>query len=223
MPDMLAPSSDLLRAGFGLKINQIKRATRSYLRDRTDHVTGTVTSYAVAVGLFAASGIFLIAACLVGAIALFRWVEITYGRFEAFGVVGGLLLVIAIICALLAAGRLRRPSPHFPSLGSRLRVAITANPVKSGQIEDARTLINKAQINRGRIKTPVAAKPPASSSLSSSPLSSASLPRTSRLTADPAPELNKTGLRAGLVLTASLLGWAAARQIRMRWAPRTEA
>ena len=43
---MLAPSSGLLRAGLRLKLNQVKRATRSYLRDRTNQATGTVTSYA---------------------------------------------------------------------------------------------------------------------------------------------------------------------------------
>jgi hypothetical protein len=75
---MLAPSSDLLRAGLGLKLNQVKRATRSYLRDRTHQATGSVTSYAIAAGLFAVSGIFLIAACLVGLAALFRWVQIHY-------------------------------------------------------------------------------------------------------------------------------------------------
>jgi hypothetical protein len=31
---MLTPSGELLRAGLGLKLNQVKRATRSYLRDR---------------------------------------------------------------------------------------------------------------------------------------------------------------------------------------------
>ena len=63
---MLAPPSGLLRAGIGLKLSQIKLATRSYLRDRTNQATGTATSYAVAAALFAAAGIFLIAACLVG-------------------------------------------------------------------------------------------------------------------------------------------------------------
>ena len=195
---MLAPSSDLMRAGLGLKINQIKRATRSYMRDRTDHATGAVTAYVVAAGLFAASGIFLMAACFVGVVALFRWVEINYGRFEAFGVAGALLLVIAAFCALLAATRLRRPSPHFPSLGSRLRVAISASPVKSGQIET----------NAGAAK----ARMPAAASVSRS--------RRGRLTVS-APD--KTSVGAGLALTATLLGWAAARQIRMRRAPRTEA
>jgi hypothetical protein len=59
---MLAPSSGLLRAGIGLKLNQLKLATRSYLRDRTHQATGTITSYAIADGLFAAAGIFPTAA-----------------------------------------------------------------------------------------------------------------------------------------------------------------
>ena len=106
----------LLRAGMGLKLNQIKLATRSYLRDRTDQATDTVDSYAIAAGLFAAAGIFLIAACLVGTVALFRWIEINYGRFWAFGAVGALLLVIAAICAgdrgRQSSGGRRRTSPR---------------------------------------------------------------------------------------------------------------
>ena len=102
---MLAPSSGLLRAGIGLKLSQIKLATRSYLRDRTNQATGTVTSYAIAAGLFAAAGIFLIAACLVGIAALFRWIEIHYGQFWAFGAVGALLVPIAAICAGVGRGQ----------------------------------------------------------------------------------------------------------------------
>ena len=128
---MLAPSSGMLRAGLELKLNQVKRAARSYLRDRTDQATGTLAGYAIAAGLFATAGIFLIAAILVGADALFRWIEISYGLFWAFGAVGLLLLAIAGLCAGLAASRLRRPAPHFPSLTSRLRVAIKASPFKA--------------------------------------------------------------------------------------------
>ena len=70
--------------------------------------------------------------------ALFRWIAINYGQFWAFGAVGALLLAIAAICAGLAAAKLNRPPPHFPSLTSRLRVAIKANPLSSNQIEAAR-------------------------------------------------------------------------------------
>src|SRR3979490_463218 len=137
-PKMLAPSGGLLRTGLALKLSQIKLATRSYLRDRTDQATGTVASYAIAAGLFAAAGIFLIAACLVGITALFRWIEIEYGLFWAFGAVSALLLLIAAICAAVASSQLKRRPPHFPRLTSRLRVALKANPVASDQIEAVR-------------------------------------------------------------------------------------
>jgi hypothetical protein len=191
--EMLAPSSDLLRAGVGLKLNQIKLATRSYLRDRTNQASGTIISYAVAAGLLAVAGIFLIAACLVGATALFRWIEIHYGQFWAFGAIGALLLAIAAICAGLAAARLRQPSPHFPSLTSRLRVAIKANPLQPDQLEAARDT--------------------AASVLLAPSVPPAGVRRRRR---------SRTGrdnrqIQAGLILMATLLGWAATRR---RWQAR---
>jgi hypothetical protein len=183
---MLAPSSGLLRAGLALKLSQIKLATRSYLRDRTHQATDTVTSYAVAAGLFAAAGIFLIAACFVGITALFRWIEINYGLFWAFGVVGALLLLIAAICAALAAGRLKQRPRHFPTLTSRLRVAIKANPVKPDQIEAVRDT---------------------AAAILSAPSSPAPRTRPPRL------HDNRT-VPAGLILMATLLGWAAVRRRR---------
>jgi Putative Actinobacterial Holin-X, holin superfamily III len=149
---MLAPPGDLLRAGLGLKINQVRRATHSYLRDRTDQATGTLTSYAIAAGMFAAAGVFLIAASLVGATALFRWVEIKYGMFPAFGVVGGLLLIVAAACAGFAAARLKTRTPEFPSLTSRLRVAVKANPIKSGQIEPTDAVASATSYRPQKIK-----------------------------------------------------------------------
>lgn len=189
---MLAPSSDLLRAGIGLKLNQIKLATRSYLRDRTNQASGTLRSYAVAAGLFAAAGIFLIAACLVGATALFRWIEIHYGQFWAFGAIGALLVTIAAICAGLAAANLRRPPPRFPSLASRLRVAVKASPLEPDQIEAARDTAKS-----------VLQAPPAP------PASSHGRRRS--------PSRDTRHLQAGLILMATLLGLAATRR---RWQAR---
>lgn len=182
---MLAPPSGLLRTGLALKLSQAKLATRSYIRDRTGQATGTLMSYAIAAGLFAAAGIFAAAACLVGLIALFRWIEINYGMFQAFGAVGVLLLVIAALCAGLAAARLKRPPPHFPSLTSRLRVAIKANPVKSDQIDAVRDtaaailLAPSTRTGRGR--------------------------RT-------ATARGNGNMRTGLIVMATLLGWAAVRR-----------
>jgi hypothetical protein len=186
---MLAPSSGLLQTGLALKLSQIKLATRSYFRDRANQATGTLTSYAVAAGLFAAAGIFALAACLVGITALFRWIEINYGLFPAFGAVCALLLVIAAICAGLAAGRLKRPPPHFPSLTSRLRVAIKSNPIQPDQIEAARD--TAAAI----LLAPSAPAPHATGKRRRN--------RAAR---------GHQGVRTGLIVMATLLGWAATRR-----------
>jgi hypothetical protein len=187
---MAAPLNGLLRTGLALKLNQIKRATRSYLRDRTNQATNTVTSYAMAAGLFAAAAIFLIAACLVGVTALFRWIEINYGPFQAFGAVGALLLLIAAICAGLAARKLKRPPRHFPSLTSRWRVAIKANPVKPDQIEAARDT---------------------AAALLLTPSAPARADRRA-LKAELRAGRDNRNRRVGLILMATLLGWAAVRR-----------
>jgi len=185
---MLAPSSSLLRAGIGLKLSQIKLATRSYLRDRTNQATATVASYAVAAGLFVVAGIFLIAACFVGITALFRWIEINYGQFWAFAAVGGLLAAIAAICGGLGAIKLRPSSPHFPSLANRWRVAIKSNPVEPDQIEAARDTAASILL------------------APSTPRSSNRRARRSR------PAQNNRNIQAGLIVMATLLGWAATRR-----------
>jgi hypothetical protein len=193
---MLAPS--LLRAALALKLARIKLATRSYLRDRTHQAADTVSSYAIAAGLFAAAGIFLIAACLVGTVALFRWIEINYGLFQAFGVVGALLVVIAAVCAAVAARKLHPRQPQFPSLTSRLRVAIKTNPIKPDQIEAARDTAAAVLL---------------------APSSPAPRANRRRLNAKSRPRDHKA-MPAGLILLATLLGWAAVR--RRHQAQRTE-
>ncbi|WKA27751.1 phage holin family protein [Bradyrhizobium roseum] len=188
---MLALSGNLLRAGIGLKLSQIKIATRSYFRDRTSQATGTMTSYAVAAGLFAAAGVFLIAASLVGTIALYRWIAIHYGQFWAFGAIGGLLVILAAICAGVAAARLKRPPPHFPSLTSRLRVAIKSNPLKPDQIEAARD-------SAAAVAFAPSAPPSGTRASTSAPQSK--------------PALSNRNIQAGLIVAATLLGWAATRR-----------
>ncbi len=188
---MLAPSSGLLRAGLALKLNQIKLAARSYLRDRTNRATATVSSYAIAAGLFVVAGIFLIAACLVGISALFRWIEINYGLFQGFGVVGALLLAIAAICAAVAASRLKRPPPQFPSLTSRLRVAVKASPVEPDQIDAVRDT---------------------AAAILTAPSSPATRASRKRLNGKQGLMRDTKAVPAGLILIGALLGWAALRR-----------
>lgn len=182
--DMATLSRGLLRAGLELKLSHVKLATQSYLRDQTNRATGAITAYAIAAGLYAAAGIFLIAACLVGTSALFRWVEVKYGLFPAFGAVGALLLVAASICLALAVTSVKRPSPRFPSLASRLRVAIKSHvvdPDRMQAVPDTASVgmrapsakVRRIQSSQERVGLPIS---------------------------------------AGLILAATLLGWAAARR-----------
>jgi hypothetical protein len=134
---MLAPSGELLRAGMALKLNQLKRAAQSYLRDRTSQTTGRVTSYAVAAGLFAVAGLFLIAAFFVGLIALYRWIAITYGQFWGFGAVASVLLVLAAACAGVAIAQMNRRTRPIVPLASRLRVAIVTPRIPRGTVRQA--------------------------------------------------------------------------------------
>ncbi|MHC2624898.1 hypothetical protein ACVIW2_006930 [Bradyrhizobium huanghuaihaiense] len=134
---MLAPSGELLRAGVALKLNHVKRAAQSYLRDQTSQATGKVTSYAVAGGLFAVAGLFVVAAFFVGLIALYRWIAIHYGQFWGFGAVGAVLLVLAAVCAGVAMAQMRRkPKPIVP-LASRLRVAVATPRIPRGTVKQA--------------------------------------------------------------------------------------
>ncbi|MEH2491258.1 phage holin family protein [Bradyrhizobium sp. AZCC 2230] len=134
---MLAPSGELLRAGMALKLNHLKRAAQSYLRDRTSQTTGRVTSYAVAAGLFAVAGLFLIAAFFVGLIALYRWIAITYGQFWGFGAVAAVLLVLAAACAGVATAQMNRRSRPIVPLASRMRVAIATPRIPRGTVKQA--------------------------------------------------------------------------------------
>ncbi len=197
---MLAPSGGLLRTGLALKLSQIKLATRSYLRDRTHQATGTATSYATAAGLFAAAGVFLIAACLVGVAALFRWIELNYGQFWAFGAAAALPLLIAAICAAIASGQLKRRPPRFPSLTSRLRVAIKSNPLQPDQLDAARDTAAAILMNPSAPAAPTGSR---------------------RLKTQRRPGRGNRNIGAGLALTAVLLGWAATR--RRQQARRTQA
>jgi hypothetical protein len=134
---MLAPSGELLRAGMALKLNHLKRATQSYLRDRTSHATGKVTSYAVAGGLFAVAALFVVAAFFVGLIALYRWIAITYGQFWGFGAVTVVLLAMAAACAGVAMTQMNRRTRPILPLASRLRVAIATPRIPRGTVKQA--------------------------------------------------------------------------------------
>jgi hypothetical protein len=118
----------MLGGTLGLKLDRAKHAGQSYIRDRVEQAEAAAMSYVIAASLYAAAGVFLIAALLVGVTALFRWIELRYGLFQAFGAMGGLLIVITVLCALFAIYRIKRPAKRITPLASRLRVAIGTLP-----------------------------------------------------------------------------------------------
>lgn len=185
---MRAQMSALLQAGLALKMNQFKRAVDAYIGDRAAQGQGLAVSYAIGAGLYAAAGIFLIAACLVAIIALFRWLEIKYGMFEAFVACGGLLLLLAAICAGIAASRLKRPVRQIPGLTARLDLAMKTNPVIPRQDQPKLRVAAAARQQRAQ-----AARGPSADLLQ-------------RVT----PETFRS--KAGLAMVATLLGWALARR-----------
>jgi hypothetical protein len=95
-------------------------------------------------------------------------------------------MMIAAICAGVAAARMRQPSPHFPTLTSRLRVAIKSNPLQPDQIEAARDT---------------------AASVLLAPSAPPSQTRTRR-----SLTRNNRNIQVGLLVTATLLGWAATRR-----------
>jgi hypothetical protein len=103
-----------------------------------------------------------------------------------------LLLVIAAICAAVAVSKLKpRPPPHFPSLTSRLRVAVKASPVKPAQIATARDTAAAV------LQAPSAPAARANRAVPKIELR---------------PALDSRAMRAGLIVVGTLLGWAAVRR-----------
>jgi len=198
---MFAPAGSFLRRLLALKVEQLRWALGSYLRDRTHEAVGTASAYGIAIGLFAVAAIFVIGAGLVGLAALFRWTEIHYGMFEAFGAVALVLTVLAAICAGVALYLMKRRRARSPALASRLRVVLTRPLPRIGSdIEDTGTAAAAMVSRRG-------ASPLAEDSLLSAPI---------RSIGDVwASDRGKAAL--GLMTAATLLGWAAMR----RW-PRAQ-
>lgn len=112
------------------KFDRARRATTSYLDDQLEEAEQSAVTCAAA-GLYTAGGVFALVALIVGANALFRMVEFRYGLFEAFGAFGGLLFMLAVACVVLADRRTSRPVKRIPSLGNRLRVALTTTSSKN--------------------------------------------------------------------------------------------
>jgi uncharacterized protein YjbJ (UPF0337 family) len=77
-----------------------------------DHVKEVVVRTSVVAALAVAAAIFALLAFITGLVALYAWLEPAYGVFQALGIVGGVLVVIALvsISAAIIVGRRRTSS-----------------------------------------------------------------------------------------------------------------
>ena len=95
---------------------------KSYGRDLKHWFGGLTTRYAAGAGLLAAGVVLLLVAAGVAISAGFHALEIHYGTYVAYGVVGGVFLLLGV--AGLVAGRmmLSRPTAPLPSPGRQFQV-----------------------------------------------------------------------------------------------------
>lgn len=134
---MSSSSRQLLQAGLALKMAHVRRAVSGYARNRVDQVANTASVYAIAAACWCAAAFFVTLTLLVGLVALFRWVQLNFGEFHAFGAVAGATLFVALVCSSIAILALRRKSKPVPSLPSRLRVAVASPPIPKAIISQA--------------------------------------------------------------------------------------
>jgi hypothetical protein len=210
--------SALLRAGLALKVSQLKLAAHSYIEDRTDHGKNVVKAYAVGAGFYVGAALFALAACFVGLGALFHYVEAHYGPYTAFSVVGGLLVLLAIVLAAIGAAKMNPPEAHYPGLMDRLRVALTGKRVKSSLLPpDA--MRNSAAATapvpkRAAESRPAPVKPPVKTH---NPVDAARSTAADVLRASPSmsrePQPTPTLTKAGAAMAVTLIGWALARRL----------
>jgi uncharacterized protein YjbJ (UPF0337 family) len=80
--------------------------------EAVDHIKGAVVRMSVVAALAVAAAIFALLAFITGLVALYAWLEPAYGVFQALGIVGGILAVIALVSigAAMIVGRGRTSS-----------------------------------------------------------------------------------------------------------------
>ena len=86
----------------------------SYGGELRGWVGGITRRYGIAVALLLSAGASIIAAIGVSIAALFHWLEIAYGANAAYGIVIGLLLLLAVASALTAIVLLKQGLPPLP-------------------------------------------------------------------------------------------------------------
>jgi hypothetical protein len=102
-------TSVLRLSGLDQRLAAFKLTLEEKANDAVDHVKVVVVRMAVAAALAVAAAFFTLLALITGLVALYAWLEPTYGVFPALSIVGGVLAVIALVlisdAMILSRGR----------------------------------------------------------------------------------------------------------------------
>jgi ElaB/YqjD/DUF883 family membrane-anchored ribosome-binding protein len=137
-----------LLKGFGLdipaRVAELKARIEQRVEDAADQAVHVVQDIAVTVALVCCAAITAFAAIAVGLVALARWVADLYGPFAGLAAVGGLLLLVTVILAVVAvrrprsARRVKSPAEVLQSAAKRSATyADAARRLHAAQAEPA--------------------------------------------------------------------------------------
>jgi ElaB/YqjD/DUF883 family membrane-anchored ribosome-binding protein len=138
---------NLLKA-FGLdipaRVAELKARIEQRVEDAADQAVHVVQDIAVTVALVCCAAITALAAIAVGLVALARWVADLYGPFAGLAAVGGILLLVTVILAVVAvrrprsARRVKSPAEVLQSAAKRSATyADAARRLHAAQAEPA--------------------------------------------------------------------------------------
>ena len=92
----------------------LRGVLHSYGQELCGWASGITLRYGIAVALLLSAGAGIIAAIGISIAALFHWLEIAYGANAAYGIVIGLLILLAVASALTAIVLLKQGLPPLP-------------------------------------------------------------------------------------------------------------
>jgi hypothetical protein len=101
---------------------------RGYAHRLVGWVKKRATRYGVAAALLLAAILLLAVAAGIGTAALFFFIELRYGRWLAYGVIGGFFAALGVIALLVALIMLKRSGPSVPKPPSAGRLLRQATP-----------------------------------------------------------------------------------------------
>jgi hypothetical protein len=112
------------------KIAELKADLEFKAQQVSEHASFKARNLALIAGLFLCAGIFVLFALIVGLIALYHWAELRYGPYTGLGLVAGMLLVLAVLCAGFARSYANSRSDQLPLR----RIAFSSPPRRAQSI-----------------------------------------------------------------------------------------